>query len=51
MDFPYLGTYITSERHICKEGREQAMKGAQISCYLKDVTWKNEYLSLERKNL
>ena len=40
MDVP---TGVSNERNI------DEMKGARISGYLQDVTWKNKYLKLERK--
>jgi len=41
MKFNYLGVEISSERNSYKEVKHQVMKGARISGYLRDVTWRN----------
>ena len=49
MEFQYLGTDVSSDRNTYEEARRQAMKGAHISGFVRDVTWKNKYLRLEVK--
>ncbi|XP_045479803.1 uncharacterized protein LOC123684554 [Harmonia axyridis] len=49
MNIKYLGVEITSDGNNNKEARQQVMKGARISGYLRDVTWKNKYLRTESK--
>lgn len=49
--FQYLGIEIrvSSDRNLYKEVRQQALKGARISGYLRDITWKNKYLLTQSK--
>ena len=49
MKFKYLGCQITSDRNLTSEVREQTIKGAIISGCLRDITWRNKYMSTEAK--
>ena len=45
IDFQYLGT----DRNTTKEARGQPMKGARVTGFLRDITWKNEGVYLRRE--
>lgn len=49
MEFKYLGAQISSQSNLYKEVRQQAQKGARISGCLRDIVWRNKYLSVESK--
>ena len=49
MKFKYLGFEISSYGNTLLEVREQTLKAARISGCLRDVVWKNKYMSIESK--
>lgn len=50
MRFVYLGAEISSERNTYGEATQRTMKAARVSGFLRDVTWKNKYLTTESKS-
>lgn len=49
MSFKYLGIDISSDRNTYKEVQHQSIKGAQVSGFLRDTTWKNKYMNVDSK--
>lgn len=49
MSFKYLGVNITSSRNLQEEVKAQTTKAALISGYLRDIIWRNKYMSIESK--
>lgn len=47
--FNYFGVLTSRDRNITKEVRTQANKAAIILGYLRDIIWKNKYISLQNK--
>lgn len=49
MSFSYLGTKMRSNESSTEEVRAQTMKAYNTLGFLKDVVWRNKYLSIESK--
>ena len=49
MNFKYLGVTITSSRDLEKEVKAQTFKASLISGYLRDIIWRNKYMSVNNK--
>lgn len=49
MTFKYLGANITSNRNLKEEVKAQTTKASQISGYLRDIIWRNKYMSTRSK--
>ena len=49
MNFKYLGVTITSSRDLEKEVKAQTLKASLISGYLRDIIWRNKYMSVDSK--
>ena len=47
--FKYLGGIISSDRNTYMEVRHQTNNAARISGPLRDVTWRNKYMTVESK--
>lgn len=45
MSFSYLGVETNSDRYLMNEARTQANKAARIADYLRDIVWRNKYMS------
>lgn len=45
----YLGVEITNHKNLQEEARTQANKASRISGYLRDLVWKNKYMSTQSK--
>ena len=45
MNFKYLDVTITSSRDLEKEGKAQTLKASLLSGYLRDIIWRNKYMS------
>ena len=46
MNFKYLGVTITSRRDLEKEVKAQTLKAFLISGYLRDIIFRNKYMSV-----
>ena len=49
MSFKYLRCLVTSDRNLYNEVKDQALRCATISGCLKDIVWRNKYMSTEAK--
>lgn len=49
MQCTYLGVEITSSKNLQQEVRTQVNKASRISGYLRDLIWKNKYISTDSK--
>ena len=49
MSFKYLGANITSNRDLKEEVRTQVTKATLISGFLRDIVWRNKYMSIRSK--
>ena len=49
MPFKYLGCHVTSDRNRYNEVKDQTIRGARISGCLKDIAWRNKFMSTEAK--
>ena len=49
MAFKYLGCHLTSDRNLYNEVKDQAIRGARMSGCLKDIVWRNKFMSTEAK--
>lgn len=49
MSFKYLGANITSNRNLKSEVKEHTVKASLISGFLRDVIWRNKYMSINSK--
>ncbi|XP_045462511.1 uncharacterized protein LOC123672460 [Harmonia axyridis] len=49
MSYTYLGSNITSTRNLKEEVNSQITKASLISGYLRDIIWRNKYMSLSSK--
>lgn len=49
MSFKYLGANITSNRDLRSEVKAQTTKASMISGYLRDLIWRNKYMSTRSK--
>ena len=47
--FKYFGSIISSNRNTYMEVRHQTNNSARISGLLRDVTWRNKYMTVESK--
>jgi hypothetical protein len=47
MTFKYLGANIASNRNLKEEVQGQTTKGAMMSDDLRDIIWRNKYMSLK----
>ncbi|KAI4501059.1 hypothetical protein M0802_003862 [Mischocyttarus mexicanus] len=50
MKFRYLGVDITSSKNIIEEVRAQTRKTAMVSSCLRDIIWRNKYMSTNCKS-
>ncbi|XP_030760719.1 uncharacterized protein LOC115885833 [Sitophilus oryzae] len=48
--FNSLGVNISGNRNLSDEARVQANKAARISGYLRDIIWRNKFMSTESKD-
>ena len=49
MAFKYLECHVTSDRNLYNEVKDQTIRGAHISGFLKDIVWRNKFMSTEAK--
>ncbi|XP_045462678.1 uncharacterized protein LOC123672567 [Harmonia axyridis] len=49
MSFKYLGANVTSNRNLKNEVKAQTKNASLISCYWRDVFWRNKYMSTRSK--
>ena len=49
MSFNYLGVNITSNQNSTTEVKSQARNASMISGALRDVIWRNKFMSIESK--
>lgn len=49
MQFNYLGSHITSCRNLIAETRQNSIKASKISGNLRDIIWKNKYMTTNSK--
>lgn len=49
MIYKYLGIETSSDRNIIKEVQAQTNKANRISGYLRDIIWRNKYMTTESK--
>ena len=49
MAFKYLGCHVTSDRSLYNAVKDQTIRGAGMSGCLKDIVWRNKFMSTEAK--
>ena len=49
MAFKYLGCHVTSDRNLYNEVKDQTIRGARMSGCLKDIVWRNKFMSTKAK--
>ena len=49
MAFKYLGCHVTSDSNLHNEVKDQTIRGARISGRLKDIVWRNKFMSTAAK--
>lgn len=50
MSCNYLGVFITSDRNANQEMKQEVMRCSRISGCLRDVTWRNKYMTVSDSN-